>query len=359
MRPDLAFRIAWRVRRAAARRCDSDLIHGSLERPDRRQLYSRWVDVRGWAVADDGAVVVRVYGGSRLLREIVPDVPRPDIVAHATGRSATTHGFDVQVPLDTAPRRFWLRVIAASIANPAQARTLGVCLLTRATPGQRALPRAAYRDVWNAAAGSLTDAQFSVSGTTDAAELERSGLATADDVVREAGVTASDVVLEIGCGIGRVGARLAPRCGRWIGGDVSDEMLGHARRALAALTNVEFLRLNGSDLQGVGDACVDVVYCTGVFMHLDEWDRYRYVTEAFRVLKPGGRLYIDNFNLLSEEGWALFDALCHVDPVARPANISKSSTPEELHRYVDRAGFTGIRTRTGGLWVSVFATKPL
>ena len=105
------------------------------------------------------------------------------------------------------------------------------------------------------------------------------------------------------------------------------------------------------------DASVDVAYCTGVFMHLDEWDRFRYVTEAFRVLRAGGRLYIDNFNLLSEEGWTLFESLCRLDPVARPANISKSSTPEELRLYATRAGFANVRVRTGGLWVSVFGEK--
>ena len=355
MRGDLGFRIAWRLRRWAATRQDSDLVQGQLERPDRKQLYSRWVDVRGWAAADDGAVIVRIYNGSTLLREVVPDAPRPDVT---TARASAPLGFDVQIPLDTAPRRFWLQVVAARLTDPSQARTLGVCRLTRAAPGQRVLPRSAYRDVWNAAAGSLTDAQFSVSGTTDATVLDRSGLATADDIVREARVTPDDVVLEIGCGIGRVGAKLAPRCRRWIGADVSDDMLGHAGRALATLANVDLLRLSGSDLEGVSDASIDVAYCTGVFMHLDEWDRYRYVTEAFRVLKPGGRLYIDNFNLLSEEGWSLFVTLCRLDPVARPANISKSSTPEELRLFVTRAGFGQIRVRTGGLWVSVFAEKP-
>ena len=110
-------------------------------------------------------------------------------------------------------------------------------------------------------------------------------------------------MLEIGCGVGRVGASLAPRCARWIGADVSAEMLRHARAALAGHANVSLVHLNGVDLAGVDDASVDVAYCTGVFMHLDEWERYRYLAEAFRVLRPGGRVYVDNINLLSPEGW--------------------------------------------------------
>ena len=79
-----------------------------------------------------------------------------------------------------------------------------------------------------------------------------------------------------------------------------------------------FLPLNGVDLTGVHDATIDVAYCSGVFMHLDEWDRFRYVTEMRRVLKPGGRIYFDNFNLRSDEGWQLFEDLFRMEPAARP-----------------------------------------
>jgi hypothetical protein len=241
-------------------------VLGALERPDRRQLYSRWVDVRGWALSRDADVVIRIFAGRSLLREMAPTLPRPDVIARlpswAAGRAC---GFDQQISLESAPRRFWLRIVAVRVDDPTRVRTLGVSLLTRAGASHRTRPRAAYRDVWNAASQSLTDARFSVSGTADVDELERSGASTADDIVVEAGVTPTDTVLEIGCGVGRVGAKLAPRCAQWIGADVSDQMLGHAQRALPSLRNVSFVRLNGVDLAGVADTSIDVAYCTGVF----------------------------------------------------------------------------------------------
>ena len=82
------------------------------------------------------------------------------------------------------------------------------------------------------------------------------------------------------------------------------------------------------------------------------------MVEARRVLKPGGRLYFDNFNLRSDEGWALFEDLYHLEPAARPPNISRSSTPEELLTYAERARFTNIRVLTRGLWVTVIGAKP-
>jgi putative nucleotidyltransferase with HDIG domain len=111
----------------------------------------------------------------------------------------------------------------------------------------------------------------------------------------------------------------------------------------------------------VADRSLDVVYCTGVFMHLDEWERFRYVVEARRVLRPGGRLYVDNFNLLEPEGWALFMEHFRMDPSKRPANVSRHSTPQELERYLAQAGYENVRVRTGGLWVTVVglvATPP-
>ena len=215
-----------------------------------------------------------------------------------------------------------------------------------------------YGHVWDAAAQSEADARVSVCGTADAAEWQRSGEATASDVRTEAAVGPTDVVLEIGCGAGRVGRHLAPHCARWIGADVSVNMIRFAEEGLGDHRNVSFVKLNGFDLTGVETASLDVVYCTGVFMHLDEWERYRYIVEARRVLKAGGRLYVDNFNLLTDDGWAVFEELSKMDPARRPANVSRQSTPQELEAYVTRAGFADIRVRTGGLWLTVVATRP-
>jgi ubiquinone/menaquinone biosynthesis C-methylase UbiE len=355
--PDLPFRVSWRLRRWAAARSAAPWIAGGIERPDRRQRFSRSVDVRGWVASPaDRSVAVDVWlDGARLQR--LPLTPAAGGAAAGETRST----FDAVVPLDRAPARGWLRIVATA-ADDARAagesRVLGITRLVRARPGDRLPARAAYGTVWDSVATSLSDAQFSVAGTTDPDALRESGRSTADDVARETGITASDTVLEIGCGIGRVGAALAPRCARWIGADVSDEMLRHARAALAGQANVTFLHLNGVDLAGLDDASVDVAYCTGVFMHLDEWERYRYLAEAFRVLRPGGRVYADNMNLLSPEGWTLFQQIVRMDPLARPVNVSKTSTPEELVWLTTQAGFADVRTRGGSLWITVIARKP-
>ena len=218
--------------------------------------------------------------------------------------------------------------------------------------------RSEYGRVWDSVAQSRSDAMKAVAGSDDAGEWARSGRATADDVAAETGISATDTVLEIGCGAGRVGEYLAPRCGRWVGADVSRNMLAHAQQALAGASNVSFVALTGDGLPASLDGSIDVVYCTTVFMHLEEWDRYRYIQDAFRALKPGGRLYVDSFSLLSPDGWALFEQTAKLAPPDRPPHVSKSSTPQELQVFVEKAGFEAIRVRDGQLFVTVLARKP-
>jgi ubiquinone/menaquinone biosynthesis C-methylase UbiE len=198
----------------------------------------------------------------------------------------------------------------------------------------------------------------SVAGYADQAEWDQSGEATASHVAARLDITADADVLEVGCGAGRVGDKLAPRCRHWTGADVSRNMLSHARDALRRHTNVSFVHLDGFDLTSVADASQDAVYCTAVFMHLDEWDRYRYVTEFFRVLRPGGGVYFDNFDLRSPEGWKLFTQMAALDVAVRPPNVSKASTTQELTWYAERAGFEDISSETGTLWVTIVARKP-
>jgi ubiquinone/menaquinone biosynthesis C-methylase UbiE len=361
---DLPFRVTWRLRRWSAARAAAPWISGALERPDRKQRYSRSVDVRGWVSAPaERPVAVDVWLGDTKLRRLdLSATPGSTSAPTSVDGPAAPHlvrsSFDAVLPLGGGPSRGWLRVVAVAADDASVSRVLGITRLVRASSRDRLPPRAAYGAVWDAVASTLSDAQFSVAGTTDAAVLRDSGRSTADDVIGETAVRPSDTVLEIGCGVGRVGVSLAPRCARWIGADVSAEMLRHAASALAGHANVSFVHLNGVDLAGVADASVDVAYCTGVFMHLDEWERYRYLAEAFRVLRPGGRVYVDNINLLSHQGWTIFTQTMRMDPLARPVNVSKTSTPEELSWFARQAGFVDVRTRGGALWITAIARKP-
>src|SRR5256886_5017420 len=168
--------------------------------------------------------------------------------------------------------------------------------------------RSEYKKVWSALSTTEEQAKLHVIGVTEEAALQATGEETLRFLQESVGIRKDDVVLEIGCGIGRVGKVVAPLCRKWIGCDVASNMLALAAERLRDLSNVELVEISGYNLSVVADVSVDVVYCTVVFMHLESWDRYNYISEAFRVLRPGGRIYVDNINLCSDGGWKVLEA---------------------------------------------------
>ena len=222
-----------------------------------------------------------------------------------------------------------------------------------------AFVRSQYKELWNSVSRSEDDAKFHVSGYTSEELYRQTGQGTLALLQHCVGIRKEDVVLEIGAGVGRVGAFVAPLCRKWIGTDVSENMIKHIRRRLSGFANVEAIVTNGFDLAPIPSETVDVVYCTVVFMHLEEWERYGYIAEGFRILKPGGRMLVDNVNLLSDGGWKFFEEHRSIAPSERPAQISKTSTPQELEMYTRRAGFSEIRHEdSSNFWIVTFGVKP-
>ncbi len=217
------------------------------------------------------------------------------------------------------------------------------------------LARNQYKETWNYLSNSFDSAKLHVTGEANEEQLKDSAKESIERINRYVKFTKQDTVLEIGCGIARVGKELATRCKKWIGCDISGNMLIHAQKRLSHLENIELVELPSCNLSPIPDNSIDVVYCTVVFMHLDEWDRYEYVKEAYRVLKPNGRAYFDNFSLVTEEGWEIF--MAHYQLLERPNHISKSSTKEELSQYMKKSKFMMVKTELDDPWVIATGVK--
>ena len=218
--------------------------------------------------------------------------------------------------------------------------------------------RSEYKKVWSALSTTEDQAKLHVIGVTDEAAFQATGEETLRFLQDTVGIGKEDVVLEIGCGVGRVGKIVAPVCRKWIGCDVASNMLSLTAQRLKGLPNVELVEISGYNLSGVEDTSVDVVYSTVVFMHLESWDRYNYISDAFRVLRPKGRIYVDNINLCTDGGWKVFETHRAFSPANRPPHMTQNSTPQEIETYLKRAGFSDVLIRTDDDWIRASGIKP-
>jgi methyltransferase family protein len=97
-------------------------------------------------------------------------------------------------------------------------------------------------------------------------------------------------LLEIGAGAGRMTHRLAELYGRVIALDVSDKMLQLGRGNLAGVGKVEWVVGSGADLDVVPACSVDDVFSYITLEHVPSAAAVlRYLEEAGRVLRPGGK----------------------------------------------------------------------
>ncbi len=114
-------------------------------------------------------------------------------------------------------------------------------------------------------------------------------------------------VLDLGCGTGRIGRALAPRCGLVVGADVSHGMLAQA--AAKPEPGLSFARTSGRDLAPFRGEAFDTVVACDVFPYLVAASLAAdLVGEIARVLKPGGHAAILNLSYRGDEARDRADA---------------------------------------------------
>jgi len=157
-----------------------------------------------------------------------------------------------------------------------------------------------------------------------------------------AALAPGETVLDLGSGGGFdcfLAARQVGETGRVIGVDMTPEMLSKAREnaATGGYGNVEF-RLGEIEHLPVADNAVDVILSNCVInLSPDKPQVYR---EAFRVLRPGGRLAVSDVvavKPLPESVKANLDAHCGC--------IAGAALVSDLERLLANIGFVDVRVR--------------
>ncbi|MDI6697617.1 MAG: arsenite methyltransferase [Candidatus Saccharicenans sp.] len=149
-----------------------------------------------------------------------------------------------------------------------------------------------------------------------------------------------DVVLDLGSGAGIdcfLAARRVGPAGRVIGVDMTPEMIDRARAnaSRGGYSNVEF-RLGEIENLPVPDSSVDVIISNCV-INLST-DKPRVLREAFRALRPGGRLVVSDLALTRPLPEELSRSL-----EAYVACVAGALTEEDYISTVEAAGFMNIK----------------
>lgn len=149
-----------------------------------------------------------------------------------------------------------------------------------------------------------------------------------------------ETVLDLGSGAGFdcfLAARKVGKEGKVIGVDMTPEMLDRARENARKgnYANVEF-RLGEIENIPAADNSVDVVISNCVINLAP--DKERVFKEAFRVLKPGGRMMISDMVLLKELPYAVKDSV-----EAYVGCLSGAVMKDDYLEAIKRVGFRDVR----------------
>lgn len=172
-----------------------------------------------------------------------------------------------------------------------------------------------------------------------------------DGLVALSGAGPGDRVLDVGCGTGYFARRISPAIepgGTVVGIDPSRPMLDYARRHARA--NCTF-QAAGAQRLPFDDGSFDLVVSSLAFHHFPVDHRAEAVREMFRVLRPGGKVFIADFRPPSGPVLSTIVA-------ASTAHAMADNNADEIRGLIHDSGFTITAAGDTRLMHHVSARRP-
>lgn len=160
-----------------------------------------------------------------------------------------------------------------------------------------------------------------------------------------------EVIVDLGCGGGLdvlLAAKRVGPTGRAIGIDMTPEMIDRARRNSRDVPNAEY-HLATIDNLPLEDESIDCIISNCVINLAD--DKGAVLREAFRVLKPGGRVAVSDIALKKELPAALADSVA-----AYVGCIAGAIPVADYERLLGEAGFSGVKVIDSGVDLNAYAS---
>ena len=154
-------------------------------------------------------------------------------------------------------------------------------------------------------------------------------------LLKHLGLRPDHAVIDVGCGSGRLAYQLKDYLsGPYVGIDVVPELFQYAQRTCRR-DDWRFYSAPGTVIPEP-DASADFITFFSVFTHLQFEETYRYLRDAKRVLKPGGKIVFSFLEFRTPSHWNIFEA-----------SLQDTRPDKVLNQFIDRDGIKAWTEHAG------------
>jgi predicted TPR repeat methyltransferase len=203
------------------------------------------------------------------------------------------------------------------------------------------------------------DAVLALAGHSTAEEIVRDRAQRADEVAKACRIEAGHAGFEIGSGNGLVARSLSERCARINCNDISHSFLSRARETCRDAANVRFHLIKDRYLDHLSAEAYDFGYSLNVFIHLNAYDMFNYLSDVSRILRSGGLFFFDACTVgrMTSDLFLEHAGMYRGDP-SGVRGLLCFNDPRVIESVVREAGLRVVKQDGTGGWLKFLVRKP-